>query len=302
MKKTIIHNGALADAREAMFSLEDVDVTYGYGCYETLKVRNGLLYFPEFHAERLLSSAGILGIAHTFDLGAITEGLELLVRSHGAGDYNVKILLIGHDDRPADWFAITLAALQPPVGSGENGVPCLAFRGERHFPQAKSLSMLLSTVAYRKASSLGCYDALLVNRRNEITEGTRTNVFFAYVTDPRVILTPCSKDVLSGITRKTFMQALGEAGWACREAPLDLDAVREGRCALMVSSTSTRLVPVCSLAFAGEREGCASALDSGKPGAVETIRLPVLPELKEAAALYAQWLERYARKEMTGHA
>ena len=212
----------LADACEAMFSLDDVDVTYGYGCYETLKVRDGLLYFPEFHIERLLNSAAILGITHTCDARKIREGLGLLVCSHGEGDYNIKILLIGHDDRPADWFAIPLAALHPPVGSEENGVPCLVFHGERHFPQAKSLSMLLSTVAYRKASSLGCYDALLVNRRNEITEGTRTNVFFAYVSEPRAILTPCSRDVLSGITRKTFMQALAEAGWECREAPLDL--------------------------------------------------------------------------------
>ena len=302
MENKIIHNGRLSDASEALFSLEDVDVTYGYGCYETLKVRDGFLYFPEFHVERLLNSAAILGIAHTLDARAIREGLELLVRSYGAGDYNVKILLIGHDDRPADWFAITLAALHPPAGSEETGVPCLAFHGERHFPQAKSLSMLLSTVAYRKAASLGCYDALLVNRRNEITEGTRTNVFFAYISDPRVILTPCFKDVLSGITRKTFIQALEETGWECREAPLALDAVREGRCALMVSSTSTRLVPVCSLAFADGNEGFSPAIDSGKPGAVETIRLPILPELKEAAVLYGQWLERYARKETSGYA
>jgi hypothetical protein len=98
------------------------------------------------------------------------------------------------------------------------------------------------------------------------------------------------------------MQALEEAGWECREAPLALDAVREGRCALMVSSTSTRLVPVCSLTFADGNEGCSPAIDRGTPGTMETIRLPILPELKEAADLYGQWLERYARKETSGHA
>lgn len=282
----IIRNGELADDGAAVFSLDDTDATYGYGCYETLKVRGGVLHFPEFHAERLIESARILGIAVDFTEAVVIDALERLVLANGLEDNNVKILVIGRDGRFADWFAFSLPPIYPPAGSELDGVACLAFSGERHFPQAKSLSMLLSTVAYKTASSLDCYDALLVNHRGEITEGTRTNVFYAFTGDPDVLYTPPARDVLTGITRRTFMSMCEEAGKKIRERPLPLAEVESLAVGLLVSSTSTRLVPVSALRYAGRSD---------------TISIPLVSGLVEAAAHYALWLEGYRMGKKCSH-
>lgn len=271
----IIHNGQLVDEETVRFSLNDTDLLYGYGCYEVLKVRGGLLYFPEDHVERLLSSAEILGFDHALDRDDLITALRMIVVSLELVDANLRIVVLAHEGRPADWYIIPQPALFPPQNAKTSGVDCLLHEGERHFPKAKSLSMLLSTVAFRAALKQNCYDALLVDRTGEITEGTRTNVFFVEKTSPETVYTPPASRVLSGITRKTFLQSLDEAGRPWKEAPLRLEEVLTGRYGLLVSSTSTTLVPVSRLF---ENDG-------------NTVhRLPVFKELRMLSVHYDAWL------------
>jgi branched-subunit amino acid aminotransferase/4-amino-4-deoxychorismate lyase len=293
-------NGKLADPAGAIFSLDDVDITYGYGCYETLKVREGTLYFPEFHEERLLRSAEILGIAHTIASGDVVAALRALVHAETVDTCNIKILLTGHEGRPADWYAFLLPPVLPPATVYEQGVSCLLFRGERHFPAAKSLSMLLSTVAYRCATMRGCYDALLVNGRGEITEGTRTNIFYARRGVFDAVFTPPATDVLAGITRRTLMAALAEAGVRTIERPLTLDDALGGGFALAVTSTSSRVIPVRSLAGTEGPEGMPVPVLSpvGDALAGSVFESGVSPELARFGAVYDGWLERYARHDL----
>ena len=284
----IIKNGRIADAAEAVFRLDDTDVTYGYGCYETLKVRDGVLYFPEFHEERLLRSAAILGIATTIRPPEVVDALRLLVRQNAIGDCNIKVMLIGHEGRSADWYAFMLPALVAPATAYTEGASCLLFRGERHFPQAKSLSMLLSTVAFREAARQGCWDALLVNGRGQITEGTRTNVFYARCGESSAIYTPPAVDVLEGITRKTLIMALDEAGIRTVERPLGLAEALSGEFGLAMTSTSSRVIPVGTLL----RHQNLAAAD-----AAARVSLGRCAEIDRASAIYDEYLAGWANQE-----
>lgn len=276
----VIHNGTLVDGSEAVFPLTESDLIHGYGCYETLKVRGGVLFYPEFHAERLIGSANIIGFAHNLTVPGIVDALERLVRAEHKADCNIKIMVFGHASREADWFILSLPALYPPEGAHSGGVACMAFNGERQFPQAKSLSLLLSTVAFRQAEARGCWDALLVNRRGEITEGTRTNVLYALMSEPDQVYTPPACDVLAGITRKTCMDVMEKAGWPVRERPLLLADVTAGGVGLLVSSTSSRLLPVRTL-YAGAENRAGFAL-------------PVPDSLIRCASLYEAAQKDYA--------
>jgi branched-subunit amino acid aminotransferase/4-amino-4-deoxychorismate lyase len=242
------HNGAFKPVAEARFALDDVELTHGYGCYETLKLRDGLVYFPEFHEERLLRSLSIVGIAHAMAPGALASALGELARVNGLREANLKALAIGRQDRPADWYILALPPVAPSAAAYENGVDCLLYRGERQFPQAKSLSLLLSTIAYRSALAEGCYDALLINGRSELSEGTRMNLFYAEAGaaahSSGTLYTPPAKDVLEGITRRTLMAALAAEGLPVIERPLREDEALSGRFGLMVSSTSNKALPV----------------------------------------------------------
>lgn len=287
---SIIRNGRLASPSDASFSLDDLDATNGYGCYETLKVRAGVLYFAAFHEERLLHSAKILGIAHGINPGEVESALELLVRDNGIGECNVKVMMIGHEGRKADWYAFLLPPVVPAARSYTEGVSALLFRGERQFPNAKSLSMLLSTVAYRLASSMGCYDALLVNGRGQVTEGTRTNLFYVRAGDSTVVYTPPLADVLDGITRRTLMEALAGIGVRTVERPLRVEEALGGGYGLMVSSTSSRVIPVSAL------RGPVAAATVGDASSVYFSALAMPPEIDRVRAVYDAYLRHYAER------
>jgi len=281
----IVKNGQVAEAGDAVVPLDDTDVTYGYGCYETLKVRDGVLYFPEFHEARLLNSAAILGIVTDLKPGALVRSLGVLIDDNHIRECNIKVMMIGREGRSADWYAFMLPALVAPETAYTEGASCLLFKGERHFPQAKSLSMLLSTVAYREAARQGCWDALLVNGRGQITEGTRTNVFYARCGESSAIYTPPAIDVLDGITRRTLIIALDEAGIRTVERPLELADALSGEYSLAVTSTSSRVIPVAALTIAG-------SVAPGLP--TQPVRLAPSKEIERARTLYDDYLARWA--------
>ncbi len=55
----------------------------------------------------------------------------------------------------------------------------------------------------------GSYEAILVNTRHQVTEGSRSNIFF--VKDDQVI-TAKSNDVLEGITRQQIIVMMNNEG------------------------------------------------------------------------------------------
>jgi len=287
---SIIKNGNIANPEEVRFGLDDIDVSNGYGCYETLKVRKGILYFAQYHEERLLHSAEILGIAHNIRSGSIVVALELLVRDNGVPECNIKVMMIGHEGRSADWYAFLLPPVIPSARTYVDGVSALLFRGERQFPNAKSLSLLLSTIAYRRATGMGCYDALLVNGRGQLTEGTRTNLFYVRAGDSAVVYTPPLADVLDGITRRTLIEALDVAGIRTMERPLGIEEAVRGDFGLMLTSTSSRVIPVNGL------RGPVVTAHVGDVAAVPSASLAMPDEIARVRIMYDSYLEHYSER------
>ncbi len=241
-------NGELLPVEAAKVAVDDVDVVYGYGVYETLKVRNRVLYFPELHEERLLRSAEIVGIPHPFPRGRIRDWIESLVRANRPENANVKVLLFGGESpASARLYAMTLNPLFPDRRDLRHGATAVVFEGERLYPEAKTLNMLMSSIAFRKAKAAGAYDAVLKDRYGNLTEGTRTNLFF---TDGERIFTPPKDTVLAGVTKITVERVVGEAGIPMEERVLPEADL--GRWAgIFLTSTSTKIMP---LRMVGETE------------------------------------------------
>ncbi|MFP4432315.1 MAG: aminotransferase class IV [Spirochaetaceae bacterium] len=228
-------DAALIPAEEATVGIDDIDFAYGYGVYETLKVRKGVLFFAERHEERLFFSASVIGMEHPWRPGQVVDAVVALVRANGVADCNVKVLLIG-----PRLYVMTLPPLFPTRSDLKAGGRAITFEGERFYPQAKSLSMLVSTIAFRKARDAGAYDALLVNRHGEVTEGTRTNLF---ATDGRRVYTPPAYQVLAGVTKQTVSEVIRELGIPLEERTLPAEGLGawEG---LFLTSTSTKIMPL----------------------------------------------------------
>ncbi len=262
----------LRPVAEAVVPADDIQFAYGFGVYETMKVRAGLLYFPERHVARLLESARIIELPHKLSRELLLTALRELCRANELDNANVKLLLIGGDTAAdAKLFIMALAPYFPPRKSYREGVGVITVAAERPYPQAKSLSMLTSTVAFRRARAAGAYDALLLNRDGFLTEGTRTNLFY---TNGTGLYTPPAEQVLSGVTRATVIEALGEAGYTVHERPLRADELGS-YAGFFLTSSSSKVIPI---------------------GRIDEQPISIPEIVHTAAKLYDDYLKAYRRK------
>ncbi|KKW42824.1 MAG: Aminotransferase class IV [Candidatus Magasanikbacteria bacterium GW2011_GWA2_56_11] len=234
-------NGQLRPITEACLPVDHTELAYGFGVYESLRLRRGCVYFLGEHIERLLCSAQVVELEHLFTKEKIKKWTEALVAVNPATAANVKMLLIG-SQTPAGalLYIFLLSPFFLEKKDYRGGVKVTTFRHERFLPEAKTLNMLPSYLAYREARRAGAFDALLVARDGTIREGTRTN-FFAV--KGRTLITPPVKLVLDGITRRTVIACARQHGYGIIEDSIRLKEISAYGGAF-VTNTSGGIVPV----------------------------------------------------------
>lgn len=238
------HNGKILPIAQAQVPIAWLEYAYGFGVYENIRYAKGLVYFLEDHIERLMSSAKIIGLEHEFDDALVRRSVMELLEATQPEACNLKIMLIGGITAGAAQLYIEcLNPFFPDRKLYRQGADLITCNYQRAFPQAKTLNMLQSYLAYRSAKSVGAYDALLVNRSGKITEGTRTN-FFAL--KERTIVSPPEEDILLGVTRKAVLKAATKAGFEFRQAEIGMNEVANFDAAF-ITSTSSKILPVRSL-------------------------------------------------------
>lgn len=242
-------NGELLPFSQATIPLEHIGYQYGFGVYETLKVRKKILYFAEQHMSRLMKSASIIHLMHRFSPALITTYIEKLIKKSGIENANIKILLIGGTKSEETLlYILPLAPLYPEKKLYSRGAQVDCIRYERFLPNAKTLNMLPSYLYYTTAKSHGFYDMLYLDGSDHILEGSRTN-FFAI--KGKTLTTPPERSVLAGVTRQTVMATARKNGYKVVEARISLRDLRTFDGAFL-TSTSSNIIPltrVGTLAF-----------------------------------------------------
>lgn len=237
-------NGVLLPSAEATVPLSDIAYAYGFGVYESIRVVRGRALFLEDHLKRLLHSAEILKLEHTLDTTTMSAWVDALAKKTEADAFNIKMLLIGGKDAAsATLFIMPLAPLFPDKRLYTHGAKAVTVHHERYLPHAKSLNMLPSFLAYRKAKNDGCYDALLVDRHGCITEGTRTNFF---VIKGRELFSPPEKDILQGVTLLHVLDVAKANGFTVEYQPIPLTSLDSFDGAFL-TSTSSKIMPLAQI-------------------------------------------------------
>lgn len=238
-------NGEVRPAAEAVVPLSSIEYAYGFGVYETIRVSGGEPRFLDEHAERLLGSARIIGLAHPYAAEDVARYVRELIATNEADACNIKILLIGaaQDAADATLYIQCLNPLFPDKKLYRDGCICTSARFERAFPHAKTLNMLRSYLAYREAKAAGAYDALLVDSGGNVTEGTRTNFFCL---KGKTLYSPPSEKILLGVTRAHVLAVAAHEGFILEERDIPYSDISLYECAFL-TSTSTKIMPVASV-------------------------------------------------------
>lgn len=220
-------NGRIVPLEQARVSVLDHGFTVGDGVFETLRLLRGQPFAPTRHIERLRQSAAALALpAPDPDLvaaamaDAIAANRELLddharlrvTYTSGTGPLGSE-----RGDGPATLVALAAPGRPWPATTTVITVPWP--RNERGpLAGVKSTSYAENAVALARAAAAGASEALLLNTRGELCEGTGSNVFLIGAGGLR---TPAlDSGCLAGITRALVVEWFGAAETAIASADL----------------------------------------------------------------------------------
>jgi branched-chain amino acid aminotransferase len=243
--KFVCRNGEIIPSEEARVSIFNPAVFSAFGVYETLLVWEGVIFRPEEHLNRLWKSAMAIGLPLPWDTAEIAVWLNRVREANEFQQGRLKVILIGPppgEESPL-CFAWTWPAMEIPPRAYEKGVSTITFKATRFMPQAKTMNTLPNLMAKNAARASNAHEALLVNFRDEITEGATSN-FFA-VSGGKILHAP-EMEILTGVTMSLVLEIAEKIGITTEERPLPVDEI-ESWDEAFITSTSRKVLPVTSI-------------------------------------------------------
>jgi len=211
--------------------------------YEVIRVIDGVPLFFEEHLERLVKSLEILNYTLPWDENFIKDQLYRLIDLNQCYNYNIKIVINGLDTENKNLFVYFITSKYPPQEQYENGVHTILYEAERENPNAKVIAKSFRDAVTKKMAESNAYEAILVNQKGEITEGSKSNIFLV---KDNVFYTSPAKDVLLGITRHRVIQLCLQLGYAVKEEAVPASFIEEAD-GLFITGTSPKVLPIASV-------------------------------------------------------
>lgn len=196
--KKFILNGNLQPVE--MF---DKSMVYeGDSVYEVLRMIKGSPMFFSDHLERLTTSVKLQKKEFLADNTEIRKAIMDLARADRKKETNLKIVF-NYNKGVGNFLIYYIESSYPTEIQYKKGVKGVLFYAQRKDPESKVIDHKLRSSIYHKLIMEGGYEALLVNDNKQITEGSRTNIFFI---KGESLITAPDQAVLSGITRKHILE------------------------------------------------------------------------------------------------
>lgn len=239
MIKHAIKNGKVIKECDALVPITSREVQCNFSVYESLRVIKGHVVHLKDHIARLKQSADQIGLV--FDMPDFQAWIDELSETDKLEDATMRILVLGGEK--SEIFITWQPLLTYPESYYTEGVAAVTYEGERFLPTCKTSNLLLSYLALNDAHAHNAFEALLVDRRGKVLEGTRSNFYALF--EGRLCTAP-DEEVLSGVTRKCVLKAARELGL---EVVLEAPGIGELAYAdaLFISATSMAAMPIKTL-------------------------------------------------------
>jgi len=208
--------------------------------YEVVRLIDGKALFLKDHLERFQRSLAGSGLQFP-GKEVILENLSLLLRRNDLTVGNIRICLERTGEMSSRLLCYFIPYVYPEICMYLSGVQLVTYPHVRPNPGIKKWDNRFRVSVNQCIRDFGVYEALLVNARKQLTEGSRSNLFFLDA-DLRLI-TPPKEDILSGITRKYVLEICHRKGLEVVERPIHLNELEDME-ACFISGTSPKILPV----------------------------------------------------------
>jgi len=206
--------------------------------YEVVRLIDGKPLFWQEHYHRLIESCNIAKIDFSLSSTTLTKAVQELVTANHAQLINFKIEVF-EASAILHHRIFLISSHYPDISLYKSGVSLGLMQAERKNPQAKVINAPVRDKANQLIAEDDYFEVLLVNAKGEITEGSRSNVFFI---KGSTLITPPVADVLPGITRGQVIKIALHFGFTVEETTVTVSELPTFDLAF-ITGTSPMLLP-----------------------------------------------------------
>jgi branched-chain amino acid aminotransferase len=297
--ETIWFNGAFVPWDEARVHVMAHGLHYGTGVFEGLRsygTPDGTAVFRlQDHITRMFESAAMYEMEIPYSAAELADAtLELLRRNHLVDTY-IRPIAYFDAHSLSVWprgcpVSVAIAAMPRKgayLGAGASEGVRVCISSVRRFDASaipttgKACGQYLNSVrAVQDAMRRGFDEAIFLNQRGEVAEGSGENLFV--VKDGAMTTNDEEAGVLMGITRASVLELAGALGIPVRIAPITVDDLR-GADELFFTGTAVEVTPIKDL------DG--QPVNGGLRGPVTTrVQQAFLDVVKGRDPRYRHWL------------
>lgn len=244
-------NGDFIDVQEARISAFDVGFLLGHGAFETMRAYAGKLFRPAAHLRRLNEACTALDIPFQEQPDWLEQTVSRLLAYNGLSEARVRLTVSpGPQMAPPSSPPTVLLAVFPlqgiptPVSGWSAGLYRGLISSGDPLRTHKTTSYLEKILARKEARANGFDEALFLNERLNITEGSVSNIFC--VRNGRLITPPVSEGLLPGITREVVAELSATCQIPLLEQPLPIEELRQSEEAFLTNSV-VEIIPLVAI-------------------------------------------------------
>jgi branched-chain amino acid aminotransferase len=255
MEQIVYLNGSLVPRSQAKISPFDLGFLYGCGLFETMRAYSGHIFRLEEHIERLSQSAKLLSLP--LNALALKKACHDTLRANKLKDARIRLTVsIGEGEaapdlprHPKPTVLVTAARYVPLSDEAYRKgykvvVSTIDCDSQPRLSRLKSTNYLSNILARREARASGADEAILLNERGFLCEGSTSNIFLA---SKRNLITPGEESgCLPGITRQAVIELARGLGIRLDQREVQLEELLQADEAFLTNSIM-ELMPVAEV-------------------------------------------------------
>lgn len=241
-------NGNLDFFEERFISVYDMGFLYGFSLFETFLVNgDGSVFLLEEHIDRLYDSCTFFNFKIGVNKSELVKSICEHINSNNISKEVLRLTVtFGNKDKniePSFVFTRRKGYTDDIYTKGlKLHVSKCIRNGNSLIIRHKTGNYLENFLVGRQASAEGYDDAVILNVSNEITETTKSNIFF--YANGKIYTPAIDCGLLPGITRNWVIEELTAGGVSVVEGRYSMDELMKSE-EVFVSNSVMGIAPVC---------------------------------------------------------
>jgi len=227
----ICKNGKIVDAHSIITPNSKMVI------YDILRVQDGIPLFYEDHTSRFFKSFELANLAVPFTIDFFISSIYSFIYRSKLSYGNIRCVYFVNET--PEFLIYQIEHSYPTHEMYEKGVLMEQLHAVRENPNIKQ-ELQIRALANKVIEENAVYEVLYIDTDNNITEGSKSNVFFIRNGE---IHTALASDVLCGITSKKVLELIQKKSYPFFERKISYDELSSFD-AVYITGTSPKILPV----------------------------------------------------------